>query len=86
MTTPPMPKQSIRYVPLDVATTEPPDGTWDVYANRWWCHQPGKGLLFWRQSPQCNSNEQIARSTQQKLYPDAETIFIPRAYFKHHCE
>lgn len=83
---PPLPKELISYVPLDVATAEPPSGTWNVYADRWWSHQPGKGLLFYRQMPQCNSNEQLARSVQRELYPDAETIYVSRAYFKHHCD
>lgn len=32
-------KNRIRYLPLAEATTEPGNGTWDVYGDRWWAHQ-----------------------------------------------
>lgn len=75
----------IHYLPLDKATTEPGDGFWEVYADRWWSYEPDKGLLFYRKSPQCNSNEAIARKVTQSCHPGAEVIFVPRVYLKHNC-
>ncbi len=76
----------IKHMPLEAATREPDDGLWDVYVNRWWAHEPGKGLLFYGQAPQCNKRESIARSVASRCYPDAEVIFVPRVYIKHRCE
>lgn len=75
----------MRYLPLDKATAEPGEGTWEVYTDRWWAHEPGKGLLFFRKSPQCNRNENIARHVAERCHPDAEVIFVPRVYLKHDC-
>jgi hypothetical protein len=82
---PPINRKMVRYIPLDEATKEPDSGTWDVYVNRWWSHTPEKGIMFYRKSPQCNSNEQIARKIQESCYPEAETIFVPRVYLRHNC-
>lgn len=78
-------RRFITHLPLDQATKPPTDGHWDVYANRWWCHEPGKGLLFWRKSPQCNPNESIARAVQKSCHPDTELIFVERVYLRHDC-
>jgi hypothetical protein len=78
-------RAKIRYVPLDVATATPGGGFWEVIADSWWAHEPGKGLLFYSQSPQCNKNEQIARAIQKKCHPQAETVFVARVYVRHDC-
>ena len=78
-------ERDIHYLPLDKATAEPGDGFWEIYANRWWSHEPGKGLLFYRKSPQCNQFEHIARSVAERCHPGAEVIFVPRVYLKHNC-
>lgn len=76
--------RAITYLPLGEATAEPGDGIWDVLADRWWSHEPGKGLLFFRKSPQCNRHESIARKVTRH-HPGAEVIFVPRVYVKHDC-
>jgi hypothetical protein len=58
---------------------------WDIYADRWWAHEPDKGLLFYGKSPQCNANESIARKVQQAAHPDAELLFVERVYVRHNC-
>lgn len=73
------------YLPLVQATETPGDGFWEIYADRWWVHYQGKGLAFFRGSPQCNSNESIARKVQKAAHPDADLIFIARAYVRHDC-
>ena len=78
--------RQISYLPLDKAiTAEPTDGFWEVYVDRWWSHEPGKGLLFYGKSPQCNRNENIARQVTERCHPGAEVIFVPRVYLKHNC-
>jgi hypothetical protein len=79
-------RSKINYLSLDEATTPPGNGTWDVYVDRWWCFKLGKGLLFYGKSPQCNPNESISRKVQEKCHPDAELIFVPRAYVRHNCQ
>lgn len=76
---------AITYIPLEEVTRPPRGGHWDVWANVWWSHVPGKGLMFYRKSPQCNSNETIARKLQEQLYPDAELVFVERAFLPHNC-
>lgn len=66
----------LSYLPESEATT-PTEGA-DVMLDRWWSVHPEKGLIFYKTySPQCNSNEQIARNICAKLYPDALVKFIP---------
>lgn len=56
-----------------------------VMLNRWWVVHPEKGLVMWRNtSPQCNSNEEIARRVGA-MYPWAEIRFIETAYLPHDC-
>lgn len=81
----PIRASDITHVPLDQATEPPKDGWWEIYADRWWVHYPGKGLAFFRGSPQCNAHESIARSVQENCHPDAELIFVERVYVRHDC-
>lgn len=81
-----MAKWELTYMPLEQATAEPGNGTWDVLIDRWWSYEPDKGLLFYRKSPQCNKNELLARKITATCHPDAEVIFVPRAYLKHDCQ
>lgn len=59
-------------------------GPYYCYMNRWWAHLPGKGLIFYRKSPQCNSSQSISKHVA-RMYPDAEVIFVERAYILHDC-
>lgn len=77
--------QHITHLPLDQATAPPAGGVWDVYSDRWWAHEPGKGLIFWRKSPQCNPHESIARKVMEHSHPTAELIFVDRVYVRHDC-
>jgi len=76
----------LSYLPLDAATRTPENGFYWVLANRWWCYQPDKGLLLFAGNPQCNSNENLARSIRDRCWPDAEVIFIEQAYLPHDCQ
>jgi hypothetical protein len=68
--------KNLSFIPLVEATT-PRDGT-TVLANRWWSVDPERGLLVWRRySVQCNHSESIARKIGEKMYPWAETRFMP---------
>ena len=59
-----------------------------AYRDRYWSVHPERGLVLWQAeprrrgelrgaSPQCNSNESIAKDLARRLYPWAETRFIP---------
>lgn len=78
-------RRQITYLSLDKATAEPADGIWDVYVDRWWSHDPARGLLFFRKSPQCNRVKAIAENVTTRCHPDTEVIFVPRVYVKHDC-
>lgn len=80
----PTPEDSPRlfFVPLEEAIV-PPRGLIECIKDSWWSVHPTKGLIFWdkrARSPQCNSNEAIARRLQQQLYPWAECKFIPLVF------
>jgi hypothetical protein len=78
-------RSKITYLPLDEATEEPGDGFWQILADRWWSYEPGKGLLFYGKSAQCNSHESISRKITATHHPDAEVLFVPRVYLRHDC-
>ena len=78
-------------VPLDVIET-PRDG--EVYADRYWVHMPGEGVLFWNGasgkggwSPQCNSDRRLPEKLLGRYllgrYPGAEVVHVPAAYLGH---
>lgn len=75
----------INYMTLEEATKEPDDGFWYVLADRWWSYEPGKGLLLYQNSPQCNKSKSITEAIARKRYPDAQIIFVPRVYLRHDC-
>lgn len=75
----------IKYLPLEEVETSPGEGLWDILTNRWWAYEPGKGLLFYGKSPQCNRNESIARKVQESCHPDAELLFVERVCLRHDC-
>lgn len=59
-------------VPLDVIET-PRDG--EVYADRYWVHMPGEGVLFWNGtsgkggwSPQCNGDRRLPPTNPNSTY------------------
>lgn len=78
-------RKHIKYLSLEEATKEPGNGVWEVLVDRWWSHEPGKGLLFYRKSPQCNGVKAISEFVTKKCHPDAEVIFVPRVYIRHDC-
>lgn len=62
----------------------PKDG-YSVYLNRYWTVKNGCALFYQsgsHLSPQCNSNETIARKLTESLWPDCESKFIAVAYVK----
>ncbi len=71
-------------VPLDVIET-PRNG--EAYADRYWVHMPGAGVLFWNRygtgkggfSPQCNGDRRIPEKLLSR-YPGAEIVHVPVAY------
>jgi hypothetical protein len=75
----------IRHLPLDEVVTDPGDGQWDVYTDRWWVYVPGEGLAFYGKSPQCNSNRSIAEKVMQHSWPHAELRFMERVCLRHNC-
>lgn len=75
----------ITYLPLNEVVREPRDGLWEILDNRWWSFYPGKGLMFYRKTPQCNTNEKIAQIVTSDCHPGAEVIFVPRVCLKHDC-
>ena len=70
----------LKFVPLEQAII-PPSGLIEHIKDRWWAVHPNKGLIFWGkgQSPQCNSNKDIAERIFV-IYPWAEVKFIPSVF------
>lgn len=78
------------FISLEKATT-PFDGA-IAMTNRFWSICPERGLIFWKPkgrkgsgSPQCNSDERMSKHLNEKLYPWAETKFVPVVYIEHNC-
>lgn len=69
-------------VPVDVIAT-PREG--DTLLDRWWCHIPGRGLIFWQGrglrgwTPQCNRDRRLPDRLSAR-YQGAESIHVPIAY------
>jgi hypothetical protein len=68
---------------------EPPAGLCMHYKNSYWACHSEKGLILWRAhpretalSPQCNTQELVAKMFVQKMYPWAEVRFIPSAFVR----
>lgn len=80
---------TILFVPLEVATT-PAEG--HCFVNRWWAVHPEKGVAFYARlrgfaaseepSPQCNSDERVARHVTARLYPECEVQHLPAVYLR----
>ena len=73
------------YVPIEEAI-KPRDG--EVMTNRWWVAKDGS-LLFYKMpqgdylAPQCNSDEAISRSLQEKMYPDHDVVMMNIVFLGH---
>jgi hypothetical protein len=70
-------------IPLDVLQT-PHEGH-RVVANKHWVVLNGAALFLKRGRyliPQYNSDERVVKAIIPKLYPEAESIFIPAAFVK----
>ena len=74
------------YVPIEQLTT-PPEGTIEHRSDYWWSVHPEHGAIFYRRnsrghrSPQCNQSEVISRRLTSGLYPWAECVQIPHAFW-----
>lgn len=79
----------LRFISLDKVASAPSGLVWN-YTNRFWAVCPERGVMFWKPkkrwpgfgAPQCNSEESIAKSIQEKLYPWAEVKFLPSVFIK----
>lgn len=77
----------LNFVPLDIATV-PPGGMIQHYKDKWWAIDPEYGLIFWEPgkispgSPQCNANEDTARTLTEKVYPWAYVAFLPSVFVR----
>ena len=86
-----------RLVYLPEADVLAASGMCRVLRDRWFSVHPTRGLMFWQSekrrlgqlrgaSPQCNSTEAIARALADRLYPWAETRFVPVVLLPIHLE
>ena len=77
-----------RLVYLPEERTLDSSGMVHVIRDSWFSVHPERGLMFWQSekrrqgqlrgsSPQCNGVESTARALAAKLYPWAETRFVP---------
>jgi hypothetical protein len=58
-----------------------PAGVYETYDNYWWLTHPEKGIVFYRDSPQCNEDIEIARK-MIIIYPWAELKYIQKVYVR----
>ena len=75
------------FMPIEKAQIAPA-GLCEHYKDRWWSFDSERGIIFWKPHkrsglfPQCNSIEHTAISLTTKLYPWAETKFIPSVFVR----
>lgn len=68
--------KALSYIAFDKLTAE--SGIVSAIRDSWWSVHPERGVMIYKKHfPQCNSNENIGRRLTEKLYPWAETRFIP---------
>lgn len=73
-----------RKVPLEKLKT--PRGGAICYTDTWWIVTPDNCVLFFRGfSPQCNSNEAVAKYLRERLHPTCTVEKIEVAYLDHNC-
>jgi hypothetical protein len=83
--------KKLNFIDIEKATTAR-DG-YLVITNRFWSVCPDRGVIFFKPkptgssygAPQCNSDERLAEDTRKRLYPWAETKFIPAVFVPHNC-
>jgi hypothetical protein len=72
----------LRFVGLDQIAAPPTGSAVLHFRNEWWAVCPKRGLIFYRQAPICNVNEDVARQVIPNLYPWAEIRLIPEAFVR----
>jgi hypothetical protein len=65
----------ISYLPLSDAY-KVHSGQVQMLLNKWWIYDPDKGLVFFGQWPQCNSDKSIVEASRAKYYPNTELLFV----------
>lgn len=72
--------EKIKLIPLDELET--PKTGYRVIAGYYWVVKDGCAMSYGlHNAPQCNMNEGVAKRLQEKLYPDAEVVQIPVAFW-----
>ncbi len=76
----------IRFIPLEELET--PKTGYQAMVGYFWVIKDGCAMAYCRfgnkentGSPQCNMNETIAKRLKEKLYPDAEVVQVPVAFW-----
>lgn len=74
---------NLRFMPLDDVTKA--SGAVDIIRDAWWAVHPERGLVFWRHSPQCNTDKRVADQVVPMLYPWADIqqivlVMIPEGF------
>ncbi len=73
--------KALRFVPIEKATI-PPSGLIEHFKECFWCVHPEKGIVFWKRSPQCNTNKLSATRIRDHMYPWAEVHFLSSVFRK----
>ena len=55
------------------------------YPSSWWCVTPDQCVLFFRGSPQCNANRDVAESIQARIHQGCTVEHVEVAYLDHDC-
>lgn len=68
----------LSFVPIEKAVV-PPSGLIEHIKDHYWLVHPVKGIVFWKESPQANRNEELTRRWQKNnLW--AEVMFLPSVF------
>ena len=83
-----MKESDFEKVPLEKLKAVPDrDGIYQLYKNRYWV-VVDDCALFYRGSPQCNSNKSIVDQWMfhREIFPGARTVLIENVWRIHNCE
>jgi len=71
-----MTRDKWKYYPIDKSESANHDGLFMCFKNRFWVVE-NECLLFWGNSPQCNSNQELSKRCAKD---GSKVVFIETAY------
>lgn len=59
---------------------KPKTGIYMIYVDHWWIIDKDGNVLLYLDHWQCNSNENVAKTFRDNVYPDLDVVQVPVVY------